>query len=409
MPTPYNIIDSRVEPEAGDRVVSGAASRAGSQAKPKLMFLVTEDWYFCSHRLPVARAARDAGYEVVVATRVADHGEQIAREGFRLVPLSWRRGSMNPLREIGALREVIALYKREQPDLLHHVAIKPAVYGSIAARAAGSPPVVNMVAGLGYVFTSRGAKPRAMAVVLRYALKRMLQPSNSRLIFQNPDDESLLTEVCRPRPGQMVLIRGSGVDLDAFTPTPEPDQLVATMVSRMLWNKGVGDLVDAAQILRRRGEPVRVEIVGAPDTENPSSIPESQLRDWDREGTVRWSGHRDDITRVWSSSSIAVLPTTYGEGVPKALLEAAASARPIIATDTPGCREIVRDGENGLLVPVHDPGALADAIVRLARDAELRRAMGMRGRRIVEEEFSESLVVKQTMDVYRSLRAAHAE
>lgn len=409
MPTSTKIAKSRTDSEPGEQSVAHDISHGRSAARPKLLFLVTEDWYFCSHRLPIARAARDAGYDVVVATRVADHGGRIEREGFRLVSLSWRRSSMNPLRELGALRELIALYKRERPDLLHHVAIKPAVYGSIAARAAGSPPVVNMVAGLGYVFTSSGLKPRVMALVLRRALKRMLRPHNSRLVFQNPDDEALLTELCQPRQGQMVLIRGSGVNLDEFTPQPEPAQPAVTLVSRMLWNKGVGDLVEAAQILRQRGEPVRVAIVGAPDPENPSSIPETQLEAWDHDGIVRWYGRREDIAEVWSSSSMAVLPTTYGEGVPKALLEAAASGRPIIATDTPGCREIVRHGENGLLVPVNDSGALADAIARLANDAELRRAMGMRGRRIVEREFSESLVVQQTLDVYRSLHALHVD
>ena len=378
-------------------------------ARPKLLFLVTEDWYFCSHRLPVARAARDAGYEVVVATRVTDHGEQIESEGFRVVPLKWRRGSLNPVREIGTVRELIALYKRERPDLVHHVAIKPTVYGAIAARAAGSPPVVNMVAGLGYVFTSDGPKARMVGAVLQYLLRGLLRPENSRLIFQNPDDEVMLQKLCHPRPGQMVLIRGSGVDLEHFSPRPEPARPVVTLVSRMLWTKGVGDLVAAARLLRERGEDVRVAVAGRPDIENPSSIPEAQLRAWDAEGIIRWHGHREDIADVWAASTIAVLPTTYGEGVPKALLEAAASGRPIIATDTPGCREIVRHGENGFLVPVKDPAALADAIRTLLEDPELRRTMGRRGRQLVEREFSESLVVRQTLDLYRSLHPVPAD
>lgn len=407
MDTPADMIDRSTDPE--HTAVSDTRATTTGGRRPKLLFLVTEDWYFCSHRLPVARAARDAGYEVVVATRVADHGARIEREGFRLAPLSWRRGSLNPFREVGSLRELIALYRREKPDLVHHVAIKPAVYGSIAARRSGSPATVNMVAGLGYVFTSRGLKPRLVSAVLRRVLGRMLEADNTRLIYQNPDDEPLLVEVCRPRPGQMVMIRGSGVDVDAFVPKPEPDSAVVTIVSRMLWNKGIGDLVAAARILRKRGTAVRIAVVGAPDPENHASIPESQLRQWDDEGIIRWYGHREDIAEVWASTTIAVLPTTYGEGVPKALLEAAASARAIIATDTPGCREIVRDGVNGLLVPVEDPTALADAIDRLLADAELRRAMGMRGRQLVEQEFSEALVVEQTLDLYRSLHSVDAD
>lgn len=370
--------------------------------RPKLLFLVTEDWYFCSHRLPVARAAREAGYDVAVATRVKDHAGIIKREGFRLLPLSWRRGSLNPFLEAGALREIVSVYRRERPDLVHHVALKPAVYGSVAARFAGRPAAVNMVAGLGYVFTAKGVKARAVAAFLRAAFRRMLQPENARLIFQNPDDEALLREMCRPRAGQMVMIRGSGVDIDRFRPRTEPKAVVVTLVSRMLWNKGIGDLVEAGKILAARGEDIRFQVVGAPDPENPSSIPEEQLREWN-EGRVRWLGRRDDIAEVWAESSIAVLPTSYGEGVPKALLEAAASGRPIVATDVPGCREIVRHEDNGLLVPVGDAHALAEAIARLARDPELRRAMGMRGRRLVEQEFAESIVVGQTLDVYRSL------
>jgi len=347
------------------------------------------------------------GYEVVVATRITDDREKIEHEGFRVRPLSWRRGSLHPLREIGALREIVRVYREEQPALVHQVAIKPAVYGSLAARFAGHPPTVNMVAGLGYVFTSRDFKARVLGALLRIALRGMLREPDSRLIFQNPDDERVLNEVCRPRPGQMILIRGSGVDVDVFTPRPEPSRPTVTMVARMLWNKGVGDLVEASRLLRERGKSVRVRVVGAPDFENPSSISEAQLRAWNDEGVIEWEGRREDIDRVWEDTTIAVLPTAYGEGVPKALLEAAATGRPIVATDTAGCREIVRHKENGLLVPVGDPQALAGAITDLLSDPEMRRAMGMRGRRLVESEFTEKLVVQQTLDVYRSLHAIH--
>lgn len=371
--------------------------------RPKILYLVTEDWYFCSHRLPVARAARDVGYDVVVVTRVGRHGEDILREGFRLIPLSWQRRSLHPWRELRAIMDVAAVYRKEQPDLVHHVALKPTVYGSVAARIAGLPPAVNTIAGLGYVFTSREWKARVLNPVLRGAFRWLTSRDNVRLILQNPEDREVVNGLCHPDPSRLVLIRGSGVDVRRFRPTPEPPNITITMVTRMLWSKGVGDLVKAARILAQEGESIRIVLVGEPDFENPASVPERQLLEWHNEGLIDWRGRQEDIPAVWASSTMAVLPTTYGEGVPKSLIEAAASGRPIIATNTPGCREIVHDGENGLLVPVNDPAAIARAIVTLAHDPDRRLAMGEQGRRLVVDQFSEDVVVRQTLDVYRSL------
>ena len=374
-----------------------------TRARPKILYLVTEDWYFCSHRLPIARAARDAGFEVVVATRVQSHGEKILDEGFRLVPLRWRRRSLNPWRETRVLVDLVKIYRRERPDVVHHVALKPAVYGSLAARVCRTPSVVNTVAGLGYVFTSRQTKAAALKPLLRLAFRFLFNRPNVRLIVQNPDDGEALARFCRVRPEQTVLIRGSGVDLSRFVPMPEPAGAPnVTLVSRMLWDKGVGELVEAARRLRESGDAIRVTLVGSPDPENPASIPESQLKTWQREGLVDWLGYREDILNVWADTTIAALPT-YREGVPKTLIEAAACARPIIATDVPGCREIVKSGENGFLVPARDAGALVDAIRRLARDPELRRRMGAKGREHAANGFSEETVVEQTMAVYNSL------
>ncbi len=387
----------------GKTLSASTRAMAGERPRPRILYLVTEDWYFCSHRLPVARAARDAGFEVVVATRVQDHGTQITDEGFRLVPLRWQRRSLHPWRELRVVAEVAGVYRHEKPDLVHHVALKPAVYGSVAARLARVPAAVNTVAGLGYVFTSRQWKARVLGGILKAAFRTLLKRPNIRIILQNPDDRDLFAALCKPRPEQMVLIRGSGVDVEHFVPRPQPDDVVVTMVSRMLWNKGVGDLVEAAKRLRGAGEPVRFLLVGSPDPENPASIPECQLTAWQEAGHVEWLGHRTDVADIWARSAIAVLPTTYGEGVPKCLLEAAACGRPIIATDTAGCREIVRDGENGLLVPTGDPGALVDAIRRLSRDPAMRADMGAKGRELVIGHFSEDTVVRQTLEVYRSL------
>jgi glycosyltransferase involved in cell wall biosynthesis len=378
-------------------------------ARPKILYLVTEDWYFWSHRVPIARAARDSGFEVVVATRVQSHGDRIARENFRLIPLRWRRRSLNPWHESRAVADVVRIYRRERPDLVHHIALKPAVYGSLAARASGAPAVVNTVAGLGYVFTSRQLKARVLSPILRRTFRHLFGRPNVRVIIQNPDDGIALAEFCRVRPEQTVLIRGSGVDLERFVPRPEPEgRPNVTIVSRMLWDKGVGELVEAARCLREAGEPVDVTLVGSPDPENPASIPESQLEAWQREGLVEWKGYQEDIARVWARATIAVLPTTYGEGVPKALIEAAACARPIVATDVPGCREIVKPGETGFLIPPRDTHALVDAIRRLARDPDLRARMGERGRAHAADGFSEKTVVEKTMALYESLLAGAA-
>ncbi len=375
-----------------------------SLLKRKLLYLVTEDLYFCSHRLPNACAVLDAGFEVVVATRVRNHGEQIERQGFRLIHIRLRRGSTNPFRELMSVLELIQIYRRERPDLVHHVAVKPVLYGSLAADIAGVPAVVNTLTGMGYLFKSARWKARLLRPIVRFGFKILLNRWRSRLVLQNSDDLRMLVEAGYIDPGRIALIRGSGVDIARFAPTPEPEGVpIAALVSRMLWDKGAGVLVEASRRLRQRGIPLRVVLVGEPDLENPDSIPEEQLREWCAEGVVEWWGYCDDIPSLWAQAHIAVLPTSYGEGVPKTLLEAAACERPIVATDVPGCREILRQEQNALLVPTKDPEALAEAIERLATSAELRRRLGRRGRQIVVSQFSESLVVEQTLEVYRSL------
>ena len=380
--------------------------------KPVLLYLVTEDWYFWSHRLPIARAARAAGWEVLVATRVAKHGERIRREGFRLIPIGLRRHSLAPWREAAAIAELARLYRRERPDLVHHVAMKPVLYGSLAAALAGVPAVVNALAGMGYVFTSSGVKARLLRPLIRTAFRWLLDRPNSRLILQNPDDIAAMAGAAMTgatvagaavAAERVALIRGSGVDIQIFRPREEPEGTpVAVMVSRMLWDKGVGELVEAARLLRRREVPLRVVLVGPPDPDNPASIPERQLRDWDAAGDVAWWGERSDIAEIWAKGQIAVLPS-HREGLPKSLLEAAACGRPMVAADVSGCREIVKDGVTGLLVPPGDAGGLADALERLARDPDLRRRLGAAARDLVEREFSEEAVVAQTLALYRSL------
>lgn len=380
-----------------------AHDRVGQDGNPAtVIFLVTEDWYFWSHRLPIARAARDAGSRVVVATRVEKLRDALVREGFVPVALPWRRRSHHLGNEVRTLVAIVALYRREKPDLVHHVAVKPVVYGGIAARLARVRTQVNAIAGMGYVETSRRPRARILRGVFRSVLRFAWSGPGVHVVVQNPDDERDLARSGLIDPSHIHVIRGSGVDVERFSPSDEAPAppVRAVYAGRLLWSKGVGELVEAARVLKTRGVPVDMVLVGSPDPENPESIPEAVLQSWVRDGLVRHVAWTDDMVSVWWGAHIAVLPS-YREGLPKALLEAAACARAIVATDVPGCREIARDGVNAVLVPVRDAAALAAAIERLALDPSLRARLGAAGRKLVVEQYAESIVVRDTLALYR--------
>jgi glycosyltransferase involved in cell wall biosynthesis len=368
-------------------------------ARRKVLFLVTEDWYFWSHRLPAARAAREAGFAVHVAAREGEHGARIRGEGFDFHPLGLKRGSLSPLSEAAALLELIRLYLALRPEVAHHVALKPVIYGSIAARVAGVPAVVNAMAGLGAVFIAGGARAAAVKAAFRLALPK----TGTRMIFQNEDDRCVFVDAGIAPKERTTLIRGSGVDLEAFKPAEEPaGPPLVVLPARMLWDKGVGEFVEAARRLRARKSPARMALVGPRDPDNPAAISQAQLDDWGKEGIVELMGPRADMPAVLASAAIVCLPS-YREGLPKALLEAAAAGRPMIAADVPGCREITRHGETGLLVKARDAGALAEAIEKLAADKPERARMGRRAREVAQAEFSDAEVAKRTLALYREL------
>ncbi len=368
----------------------------------KLLFVVTEDWYFVSHRLPLAVAARAAGFEVAVATREGRQADVVRRAGIRLIPFELSRRGGNPLREVLALWR---LYRREQPDLVHHVALKPVMLGALAAWLARVPAQVNAVAGLGWLFTSSSGIVRLARPVLRRVLAHLLNQPQSLTIVQNPEDRALLAR-SGVAASRLRLIRGAGVDVQIFYPVvPPPAPVCIALVARMLWDKGVGEFVKAAQRLTEAGVKARFILVGDPDPANPASVPAATLRSWHGQHGVEWWGRREDMPTVMQTMHIACLPSFYGEGLPKSLLEAAACGLPIITSDAPGCREIVQEGVNGLLVPVRDVDALVVALWKLIDDPGLRLRMGEQSRLLVETAFSLEIVLEQTLAVYRELCA----
>ncbi len=366
----------------------------------RLLYFVADDWYFCSHRLALGRSARAAGYRVGVVTRVRSHAGPIKDAGLELFPVELARAGMNPLADLAAVRAVTRIYRDFRPDIVHHVAMKPVLYGTLAARRADVPCIVNALAGLGWMFSSRDAAARLLKPFVLAAFRRLLNRAGSRVVVQNPDDHRLMAKRAGVADGRIAVIRGSGVDLEAFPATAPPEGLpLVVLPARMLRDKGVEEFVAAARLLKGRG---RFALVGDTDEENPAAVPVERLRAWHDEGAVEWWGFRSDMPRVLGESAIVCLPS-WREGMPKALMEAAACARPIVTCDVPGCREVVAEGENGLLVPRGDVPALAAALKRLIDDPELRRRLGERGRMRAEAEFSVESVAAQTLALYEAL------
>jgi glycosyltransferase involved in cell wall biosynthesis len=371
--------------------------------KKKILFFVAEDWFVCSHWLPLIAGATMAGCDVVVVTRVNKHASRILELGATLRPIDFSRRGLNPFDELIAIFQLWKIYRRERPDIVHHVAMKPMLYGSMVARFSGAPKAVNWVAGMGWLFTSTKYKARILSSLVKSALGWLL--NKTTVIVENKDDQAIL--IGSGVESQYIhIVRGAGVDTSAYQPTSESDGGVPVVVlpARMLWDKGVREFVEAAGILQSRGVSARFVLVGEPDPGNPASVQLEQLLEWQKSGVVEWWGRREDMPHVLAMSHIVCLPS-YREGLPKALLEAASCGRPIVTTDVPGCREIVRDGDNGLLVEARNAAALADALGVLITDSIQRRLMGQRGRERALAEFSEEQTVSQVLALYREALA----
>ena len=369
--------------------------------RPKLLYLVSEDWYFVSHRLALARAAKSAGFDVAVLTRTNAHADEILDNGLQLIPMAFERAGLGPASEVRSLKEIIQVYRRERPAIAHHVAMKPVIYGSVAARAAGTRCVVNALMGLGYVFSSDTVKAKLLRPGVRYALRQSLRGYATKVIVQNKDDADQLIRDCQVPIWNVNLIRGSGVDVANFACGPPPSGIpVVVFPARYLIDKGINEFVAAADILKRTGTVARFAIVGAIDPINPSSLTASQLAGFVGSGIVEDWGWRTDMPAVFATSALVCLPS-YREGLPKSLLEAAASGRAIVATDVPGCREIVRPKVNGWLVSPKNPVTLAAALKEAISQPQLCMNYGAAGRQIVEREFSLNSVIDATLAVYR--------
>ena len=373
----------------------------------KICFVVSEDWYFCSHRLPLAEEALRRGWDVVLVARMGACRDQLERLGVRIIHLDIDRGGLNPLSDLRYCAKLVRIYRSEQPDIIHHVAMKPCLMGSIAVWLSGRRCcMVNAIAGLGTTFSSDALKIRVVRLVVRLVFKCFLARGSSRVIVQNMDDYREFEEGMGLGAAKLKLIRGSGVDMAEFSPAEENvenEEPLVVLVSRLLMEKGIPELIDAARLLKQRGAGCRVALVGDADPGNPLAVPEEMLSVAESDQVVELWGRRSNIADIYRQADVAVLPSYYREGIPKTLLEAAASGLPIVTTDSVGCREVVDDGVNGFLVPVRQFVSLADALEKLVSCSKLRREMGRRSREKALKEFGIEQVVTETFSVYECL------
>lgn len=369
----------------------------------KLLFLVNVDWFFISHRLPIALKAKEEGYEVHLACNFTEHYDYLSSLGLILHPISFDRSGSGLQHELKTLMSIRRVFASVKPGLVHAVTIKPVLYGGIAARTTGIKHMVFAVSGLGLVFVADGLA----AKVRRWLVSRMYQfaidVTKSKVIFQNPVDKKVLQEAVRLPDSKCEMIRGSGADLTTYNVEPEPSVISVVMAARLLREKGVYQFVDAARTLKQRGLDVTFKLVGEPDPGNPNTVTKQELDLWSNEGCVELLGFRQDINQVFAKSNIVVLPSFYGEGLPKVLIEAAACGRAVVTTENPGCLEAIEVNKTGFAVPIKDSIALADAIEKLVVDAELRKQFGKAGRLLAEREFDVDSVVRKHLLIYQNL------
>lgn len=390
------------------RYSPGCAFDARESVVVKVIFFANTDWYLYNFRLGLAKFLRERGFEVVMLSPVGAYGPLLAAEGFRWVGLEMDRRSLNPAREFALIRRISAVYAAEKPDIVHHFTIKCVVYGSLIARWHRIRNRVNAVTGMGYVFSDDGYRARLLRPVVRNLIKATLGGEGTRLILQNKDDLAAFAAAELAPSEKTHVIMGSGVDTARFRPSAASRSngvMRVLLASRLLWDKGIREYIEAARLLKEEGLPVEFLLAGKPDPGNPASVPESQIAKWRHGVPVKYLGHVADMPSLLANIDVAVLPS-YREGVPRSLLEAAACGLPIVTTDVPGCREVVRHGVNGLLVPPRDPPALAAAVRLMWEKPDERARMGSAARQVVLNNFDQRIVFEKTFAVYRDLLSA---
>ena len=366
----------------------------------KIILFANTDWFLYNFRLSLIKQLAKEGHQLLLVSAGGDYAQKMASEGFRHHAVRLSQRGINPFTELRSILELIKLYQSEKPDLVHHFTIKPVLYGSFAAKIADLPKIINSITGLGYVFISNELK----AKVIRFFVKLFYRPTLKRttVIFENQDDRSLFIDLGLVSADQTTYIPGSGVDTQVFTPCEEPSLPVTVLLpARLLYSKGISEFVGAARILKDKGVQARFILAGDIYPGNPHYIPESVVDGWVREGTIEWLGWQSDMAKAFRTAHIICLPS-YREGLPKALVEAAACGKPIVTTDVPGCREIVQDGENGLIVRSRNTEDLADALEKLISNPAMRKVLGEKGRQLVENGFSIYHVNNATLQLYKS-------
>jgi glycosyltransferase involved in cell wall biosynthesis len=364
----------------------------------KVLLVSNTSWYLYNFRLPLANVLRERGIEVVLVSPDDQYTKKLVDQGFNHINLKMRRNWVNPISDLRIFGQLFRIYRHEKPNLAHHFTSKCVLYGSLAAKMAGILKVVNSITGMGYVFSGNGWSQRLLKPLVLSMYKICLK--ETQVIFQNKDDEKEFKQIGILGENNFHIIRSSGVDLDRFHPSIKNNGIpIIILAARMLRDKGVFEFVEAARILKERGINSRMVLVGEPDPGNPSSIPVEQLKTWSESNMIEWWGWKDDMVSVFSEADIVCLPS-YREGLPKSLIEAAASSLPIVTTETNGCRDVVSDGINGYLVPVRDSSKLADALQKLIQNPELRQKMGVLSRKMAERDFDLRSVIQATLDVY---------
>jgi glycosyltransferase involved in cell wall biosynthesis len=368
---------------------------------PKILFFSNTSWFLYNFHLHLAQTLRDQGNEIVLLAPCDEYSPRLEHEGFRWVDIRLSRRGMNLLKEGKSLFKLYQVYRQERPEIVHHFTVKSVLYGTMIARLLGIRRIVNGISGLGYLFIDQGLVAQTLRRLLMFVYRGLLEQTT--VIFENRDDQEFFRKMGLVNPGKDFLVIGTGVDTIKFNFVPESNDIpIIVLPARLLWDKGVGEFVIAARQLKREGIQARFVLVGNIDLGNPSAVPETQLDEWIREGVIEWWGWQEDMPLVLAQTHIVCLPS-YREGVPKALLEAASIGRPIVASDVPGCREVINDGINGFLVPPKEPGQLAIALRKLISDSTLRGKMGASSRKLAVERFDRRHITEQILAIYQSM------